>query len=81
VLVYGQYHLLDAANPSIYAYTRTQGAEKVLVVLNFSSSPRTWSLPKGLQLTGKTWLNNYSTLKASATLELQPWQAVVVKTQ
>jgi oligo-1,6-glucosidase len=81
VLVYGQYHLLDAANPSIYAYTRTQGAEKVLVVLNFSSSPRTWSLPKGLQLTGKTWLNNYSTLKASATLELQPWQAVVIKTQ
>jgi len=81
VLVYGQYQLLDAANPYIYAYTRTQGAEKVLVVLNFSSSPRTWSLPAGLRPAGKPWLNNYPALKTGAALELQPWQAVVVNTQ
>jgi oligo-1,6-glucosidase len=81
VLVYGQYQLLDAANPFIYAYTRTQGAEKVLVALNFSSAPRTWSLPANLKPSGKPWLNNYSTLKIGATTELQPWQAVVVKLQ
>jgi oligo-1,6-glucosidase len=81
VLVYGQYQLLDAANPHIYAYTRTQGVEKVLVILNFSSAPRTWSLPAGLKPTGKPWLNNYPTLKMDAALALQPWQAVVVKLQ
>jgi oligo-1,6-glucosidase len=81
VLVYGQYQLLDAANPHIYAYTRTQGTEKVLVVLNFSSAPRTWHLPTGLTPTGEPWLNNYSTLKIGTDLELQPWQAIVVKLQ
>jgi len=81
VLVYGQYQLLDAANPHIYAYTRTLGAEKVLVVLNFSSAPRAWSLPTSLKPTSAPWLNNYSTLKTDAGLALQPWQAVVVKLQ
>ncbi|WP_223651282.1 glycoside hydrolase family 13 protein [Hymenobacter psoromatis] len=78
VLVYGQYQLLDAANPHIYAYTRTQGAEKVLVVLNFSSEKRDWALPTGLTLGGKPWLNNYPTFTPAATLALLPWQAVVV---
>jgi oligo-1,6-glucosidase len=81
VLVYGQYQLLDAANPHIYAYTRTQGAEKVLVVLNFSSAPRTWSLPAGLKPIGKPWLNNYPTLEMDAAIVLKPWQAVVFKLQ
>ena len=48
VLVYGSYQLLDAANPHIYAYTRTLGAERVLVVLNFSAEARDWALPAGL---------------------------------
>ena len=78
VLVYGQYHLLDKANPHIYAYTRTLGKEKALVVLNFSSEKRTWALPGGLTLNGTPWLNNYPTFVPTATLALQPWQAVVV---
>ncbi|MGI4865385.1 MAG: glycoside hydrolase family 13 protein [Janthinobacterium lividum] len=79
VLVYGQYQLLDAANPNIYAYTRTLDAEKMLVVLNFSSEPRTWLIPSNLQRTGKPWLNNYPALSTGAELALQPWQAVVLK--
>ncbi|MDF7814694.1 alpha-glucosidase [Hymenobacter sp. YC55] len=78
VLVYGQYQVLDEANPHIYAYTRTQGNEKVLVVLNFSSEPRKWALPTGLKLNGEPWLNNYPTFAPAATLALQPWQALVV---
>ncbi|MDO7887190.1 glycoside hydrolase family 13 protein [Hymenobacter cheonanensis] len=78
VLVHGQYQLLDAANPNIYAYTRTLEAEKVLVVLNFSSAPRTWPLPAGLTPSGAPWLNNYSgAAPAGPALALQPWQAVV----
>jgi len=79
VLVYGQYQLLDRANPHIYAYTRTQGTEKVLVVLNFSSEKRNWALPPGLMPAGTPWLNNYpQALPAGPALALQPWQAVVV---
>ncbi len=78
VLVYGQYQLLDAANPHIYAYTRTLGKERVLVVLNFSSEKRDWALPGGITPNGQPWLNNYPTFAPAATLALQPWQAVVV---
>jgi oligo-1,6-glucosidase len=81
VLVYGQYQLLDAANPHIYAYTRTLGAEKVLVVLNFSSAPRTWNLPADLKSIGEPLLNNYPTLKMAAIMALQPCQVVVIKLQ
>lgn len=79
VLTYGQYQLLDAANPNIYAYTRTLDGERVLVVLNFSSAPRSWVVPAGLQPSGQPWLNNYPTAPAGATLALQPWQAVVYR--
>ena len=78
VLVYGAYQLLDAANPHIYAYTRTLGDEKALVVLNFTSEKQTWPLPTGLTLNGAPWLNNYPTFSPAQTLTLQPWQAVVL---
>ncbi|TPG71842.1 glycoside hydrolase family 13 protein [Hymenobacter nivis] len=79
VLVHGQYQLLDAANPRIYAYTRTLGPEKVLVVLNFSAAPQRWLLPTGLAASGLPWLNNYAAAFATGpTLALQPWQAVVL---
>ena len=78
VLVYGAYQLLDAANPHIYAYTRTLGTEKALVVLNFISEKQTWPLPTGLTLNGAPWLNNYPTFSPAQTLALQPWQAVVL---
>ncbi|MCC3153614.1 alpha-glucosidase [Hymenobacter sp. BT770] len=78
VLVYGQYQLLDAANPNVYAYTRTQGNDKVLVVLNFTSEKRDWTLPTGLTLGGAPWLNNYPTFAAGSTLALLPWQALVL---
>lgn len=78
VLVHGQYQLLDQANPHIYAYTRTLGPEKVLVVLNFSAEKRDWTLPSGLKLSGPPWLNNYPAFRAAPALALQPWQALVL---
>ncbi|MBO0359543.1 alpha-glucosidase [Hymenobacter sp. BT186] len=78
VLVYGQYRLLDPTNPHIYAYTRTQGNDKVLVALNFSSEKRIWPLPTGLVPASSAWLNNYPTTPSGSSFELQPWQAVVM---
>ncbi|WP_324678293.1 alpha-glucosidase [Hymenobacter sp. GOD-10R] len=78
VLIYGKYQLLDEANPHIYAYTRTLGKEKVLIVLNFSPDKRSWSVPSTLKPSAQALLNNYPTLKVSSVLALQPWQAVVL---
>ena len=78
VLTYGRYELLDADNPTIYAYTRTLGQEKALIVLNFSPEKHEWPLPAGLTPSGQPWLNNYATLPAGPALALQPWQAVVL---
>ncbi|MBC6605875.1 alpha-glucosidase [Hymenobacter sp. BT188] len=78
VLVYGRYQLLDAANPHIYAYTRTLNQERVLVLLNFSSDQRNWTLPDTIKLGGQPWLNNYPTFAPAATLALLPWQALVL---
>ncbi len=81
VLVYGAYQLLDKDNPHVWAYTRMLGGEKALVVLNFSSEPRTWPVPVGLVPSGQPWLNNYPTLAPGPALALQPWQAVVLGLQ
>ncbi|RZL02091.1 MAG: hypothetical protein EOO62_22940 [Hymenobacter sp.] len=78
VLVYGKYQLLDADNPNIYAYTRTLGAEKALIVLNFSPEKHDWAMPTGFTASGQPWLNNYPAFATGSTLALQPWQAVVV---
>lgn len=39
--IYGDYHLLDAENPSVYAYTRALGETKFLVLLNFTKNHAT----------------------------------------
>jgi oligo-1,6-glucosidase len=41
LMVYGKYTLLDKNNPKVYAYTREDQGQKLLVLLNFSSSKAT----------------------------------------
>lgn len=79
VLVYGKYELLDKANEKVYAYTRGEGAEKVLVILNFSKDKLNWDLPAGLTVDGNPLLNNYQTFAANGSIALEPYQAIVVK--
>ncbi len=79
VLVYGKYELLDKANEKVYAYTRGEGADKVLVILNFSKEKIIWNLPAGLAVDEKPLLNNYTTFSANGPIALEPYQAIVVK--
>ncbi|OIR14127.1 oligo-1,6-glucosidase [mine drainage metagenome] len=79
VLVYGKYQLLDKANEKVYAYTRGEGADKMLVILNFSKDKLNWDLPNGLIIDGEPLLNNYKTFVATSSVELEPYQAIVVK--
>ena len=48
-LVYGDYVDLDPANEHVYAYTRTLGSERLLVVLNFGRAPQVYTLPGGMK--------------------------------
>ncbi len=48
-LVYGDYKDLDPGNSRIFAYTRSMGGERYLVVHNFSATPTTYTLPGGVE--------------------------------
>ncbi len=74
VLVYGKYTLLDAANPKVYAYTREGNGKKLLVLLNFKSTPA--MVNTGISLTkARLLMDNYST--PSSGSKLQPYEAAV----
>ena len=44
--MYGKYKLLDEENLKVYAYARTLGDEKFLVLLNFSKDTVNWFSPE-----------------------------------
>ncbi|WP_174842709.1 glycoside hydrolase family 13 protein [Spirosoma rhododendri] len=74
VLIYGQYALLDAANPQVYAYTRTWEGRRLLVLLNFSAEPATATID--LDLSRATVLiGNYPSNTPST--EFRPYEAVI----
>jgi oligo-1,6-glucosidase len=52
LLVYGDFDLLVPEDPSIFAYTRTLGDERGLVVLNFADEPVEFEVPDGVDLDG-----------------------------
>jgi len=78
VLVYGKYELLDKNNPKVYAYTRGEGADKVLVILNFSKEKTNWNVPADIILQDVPLINNYSSFTAGSIVSLEPYQAIVV---
>jgi oligo-1,6-glucosidase len=81
-LVYGDYQDLDPANPQVFAYTRTLGAERFLVVLNFGKAGVAYTLPAGIRA-GNLVLSNFTgTAPAeshTAALNLKPWEARIYR--
>ncbi len=77
--VYGDYNDLDPANPKIFAYTRSNGADKYLVVLNFSKDPITYQLPGGIKANELVISNLGKTAERGDTLHLKGWEARVYK--
>lgn len=79
VLVYGDYTILQQEHPEIYAYTRILNDEKVLVLLNFSDSSSSITLPE-IAVTDQILINNYPSLKKKGDrFELEPYQAVLLE--
>lgn len=78
-LVYGDYKDLDPENPSVFAYTRVLGPERFLVVLNFSKTPMTYTLP-GDRKAGELVLANLATTEQrTGTLHLAGWESRVYR--
>ena len=75
---YGDYKDLDPGNETVFSYTRTLGDERFLVVLNWSKTPTTYTLPGGMQ-PGKLVLGNATVTDASSTLQLAPYEARVYR--
>ena len=76
VLVYGKYRLLDKENPKVYAYTRTLGDEKFLVLLNFSKETINWVSPEFSRVKKTLLISNYATVD---NFVLLPYGAVVYR--
>ncbi len=76
---YGDYTDLDPTNNHVFAYTRTLGNERFLVVLNFNKTAAEWSAPAEIK-PGELLLHNVSGVAdAAGKMKLQPWEARVYK--
>jgi oligo-1,6-glucosidase len=74
-LIYGGFADIDPAHAQVFAYTRTLGEARYLVVLHFGSEPLSYTLPKGIQ-TGQWIFGNYAPAdEQSTTLSLHPYEA------
>ncbi len=77
VLVYGDYQLLQPEHKFIYAYTRSLGDQKMLVLLNFTDQPSSIVLPEADSIR-ETLINNYDSVERNGnTVALQAYQAVI----
>jgi oligo-1,6-glucosidase len=79
-LVYGEYIVLDKDNPEVYAYTRTEYGEKLLILLNFTAHNANVNI--GSDLKNATLL--LSNFKAGSSITglsviLRPYEAVIYK--
>ncbi|MDQ0431005.1 oligo-1,6-glucosidase [Pantoea agglomerans] len=80
-LTYGRYEDLDLKNESVYAYTRSLGPDKFLVVVNFREQAMIYKLPDKLSVEKVIIESNSKNAvkKNDAILELQPWQSGIYK--
>jgi oligo-1,6-glucosidase len=75
-LIYGDWKLVDADNPSVFAYTRELNGRKLLTLLNFKSVNA--KANTGLDLSkAKVLIGNYATPSVSG--ELKPYEAVILE--
>ena len=81
-LVYGEYSLVDAHNPTVFSYLRTGNDERILVAINFSASPAVVdaTLLKDASpcILLDNYLDNQGLQVSEGKLSLRPWQAQVI---
>ena len=76
IMVYGSYELQLPDDPHIYAYVRTLGERKLLVVCSFCGQTVNYSVPKEFE-SGTVLISNYEA-KERKSGELKPYEALVI---
>lgn len=81
VFIYGSYELLLKDHPQVYAYTRTQERESVIVVCNLSDKAVVCQLPGQVLKVESLLLSNYHVAPHSeiSQLELKPYESRVYR--
>ena len=81
VIAYGDIKPLDVKHPSVFAYERTYGNEKLIVVCNFYKNEVVWD--SKMDLKGyATLLSNYSEQNIeNGKITLKPYEAVMLHFQ
>ncbi|MFP3410888.1 oligo-1,6-glucosidase [Bacillus sp. SIMBA_074] len=81
IVVYGTYDLILENNPSIFAYVRTYGEEKLLVIANFTADECVFELPKDIIYSElELLIYNYDVENVSIeNITLRPYEAMVFK--
>jgi len=75
-LVHGAFHDLDPTHPHVFAYARTLGAERYVVVINLSRTRVDYRLPGGLKV-DEILLDSAASAHGGSTISLPPWRALI----
>ncbi|MEC5237332.1 oligo-1,6-glucosidase [Bacillus sp. FSL R9-9530] len=81
IVVYGTYDLILENNPSIFAYVRTYGEEKLLVIANFTADECIFELPEDIIYSeAELLIHNYDVENVLIeNITLRPYEAMVFK--
>ncbi|WP_087944545.1 glycoside hydrolase family 13 protein [Bacillus mycoides] len=81
IVVYGTYELILENNPSIFAYVRTYGEEKLLVIANFTADECVFELPGDIVYSeAELLIHNYDVENVLIeNITLRPYEAMVFK--
>lgn len=81
IVVYGSYDLILDNDPSIFAYVRTYGDEKLLVIANFTAGECVFKLPENIVYSElELFIHNYDVESESIeNMKLRPYEAMVFK--
>ncbi len=82
IVIDGRHDLLLAEHPALYAYTRTLGAERWLVVCNFSADEQLFELPADIP--AARWETVIANIEPAGgadlhALPMRPWEARVIR--
>ena len=80
IVVYGTYDLLLPDSEEIYAYTRTLGEEKLLVVCSFTDREIEYEIPEEFE-NGEILIGNYQETQGGRVRKLRPYEAFVIEKQ
>ncbi|MDP1729767.1 MAG: alpha-glucosidase [Devosia sp.] len=79
VVVLGRYRSYLAEHKSCLVYSRTLGAQRIIVVANFSPMLTTVDLPEEIRTEGESLISNYDpVLRLGKAISLKPFEAFAV---